>query len=303
MVAVVLTGLLWILGRSTTPSVLTAGPITLHRAKPHRGAVASIIPEIDQFKLATYLLAPIDPCVDPERARRIRSLFLSVYRPLRQDPDFAALPSLMPTTYRAPNAPGALVVYRPEDADESLPVVLFLHGWGGPFRGYLWVLRSLAESEGVAIVAPSFGLGSWSQPDGQQAIDEALTFIVEDPDLDADRVVLAGLSNGGLGVSRAVLAGAERFAAVVYLSPVLESRHALAVGEAMAGKPVRIVTGAEDCRVPADWVAEGAAAIASANLRTRLVVVPGEDHFLLFSQPEVVLAELAGVIRDVGESR
>ncbi len=276
------------------PSPFTA--VTLHGGHPHRGAISSIVPEIDQFKLATHLLAPVDPCVDDDRARRIRSLFLSVYRPMRQDPDFAALPTLMPTAYRSPNAPGPLAIYQPEAA-EPLPVVLFLHGWGGPFRGYLWVLKALAESEGVAIVVPSFGLGNWRQTVGQQAIDDALAHIEADPELDADRVVLVGLSNGAMGVSRAVLAGADRFAAVVYLSPVLESAHAYAVGEAMVGRPVSVVTGAEDCRVPAEWVAEGAGALQAARPQARRVDVPEEDHFLLFSQPEVVLAEIAEVVR------
>ncbi|MCB9763505.1 MAG: hypothetical protein H6739_27305 [Alphaproteobacteria bacterium] len=252
-------------------------------------ALANVVPEIDQFTLGSYLVPFLDPYIDGAQAARIRETFQHIYRPMRQDPAFVALGSGMPMAYSdlpgLPRDRGHLYVYTPASRPEgALPVVLFLHGSAGPFKGYQWVWAELAEAEGWAVVSPSFGFGHWGDPAGVDTVRRALDYIAANPRLDADRVVLAGLSNGGLGVTRAAAGIPGAFQGLVYLSPVIEAGWMPDVARAHRG-PVTVITGADDRRVPLSWVRGAVEVLEAQGADVRLEVAPGEDHFLFFSDP------------------
>ncbi len=273
-----------------------------------RYALANLVPERDQFALGSHLMGPLDAYLDAEQTRRVRALFQRIYEEAAQDPDFAAVGSAMPWSYRELFGRswdvGHHYVYRPPGHEgEPLPVLLFLHGWGGPFLGYQWVLKRFADARGWAVVSPSFGMGWWRQPQAEPALERTLAWIEAQPDLDGERVVISGLSNGGPGVQRAVLAFPGRWDGVVFLNAVMDSDRLFAVAEAAEGIPILVVTGDAERRIPVEITREWARSMAMVHPRVRLEVFGGEDHFLLFSQPEAVMELLgAWVVEDVSGS-
>jgi pimeloyl-ACP methyl ester carboxylesterase len=261
-----------------------------------RTGLANLVPEVDQFTLGSYLMGSIDPFLDREQSRRVRGLFQTVYGEMAQDPSFAATGSAMGWSYRELFGRrwnvGHHYVYRPPGSgDEPLPVLIFLHGWGGPFQGYQWVFRRFAEERGYAVVAPSFGMGWWRQRQALPALERSLAWIDEQPDLDGDRLILAGLSNGGPGVQRAALAYPDRWDGVVFLNAVMDGDQVLRMSRTLAERevPILVVTGDAERRIPVDFTRTWVATMAIDHDRVQLEVYPGEDHFLLFSQPGAVM--------------
>jgi len=99
---------------------------------------------------------------------------------------------------RGGEGPGRVTVIRPAGADDPLPLVLFLHGWGATEpRFYAPWLEHLARA-GNAVIYPRYQ-ESIAEPPAQVlgnvlvGVREALT----DLDADLDSLVVAGHSAGG----------------------------------------------------------------------------------------------------------
>ncbi len=274
--------------------------VYLGEAKHRRYGLANLVPELDQFTLGSYLMPAVDPYLDGEQTLRVRALFRDVYRDLAKDPAFEDMGSAMPWSYRElfggrPDV-GHLYVYTPpHEGDEALPVLVFLHGWGGPFLGYQWVFQRFAKANGYAIVAPSYGMGWWRQRGAMTAVERTLEWIDDQPSLDGSRLILAGLSNGGPGVSQAAITYPERWNAVVFLSAVMDTRRLASLGESLAqhDTPVLVITGDAERRIPLAYTETCVDSLRQAHQGVDLRIFPGEDHFLLFSQPDAVMELLA----------
>lgn len=148
---------------------------------------------------------------------------------------------------------------QPPDRKQPHPLVILLHGGGGDGAGMLRMtgMAPAAIARGIAVVAPD-GLGRhWN--DGRPGIGEgvddvgfllALTerLIAQGVAL-ADRVYLAGMSNGSLMIHRLLCEHPERFAGATLVAGGLE------VGLAQRcvpskPVPVLVIQGTEDALVP-----------------------------------------------------
>jgi pimeloyl-ACP methyl ester carboxylesterase len=273
--------------------------IYLGEGRHLRTGLANLVPEVDQFTLGSYLVPFVDPFLDDEQTVRVRELFQGIYGDLAADPAFAGMGSAMGHSYRELFGRtwdvGHLYVYEPRaHRGEPMPVLVFLHGWGGPFLGYQWVLQRFAEQRGYAVVAPSFGMGWWRQEGAMPTVARALEWIDQQPELDGERMILAGLSNGGPGVQKAAMEFPERWDGVVFLSAVMELDGIFDLGESLAerGTPVLVITGDAERRIPLEYTQAGVESLRMVGAETSFEVFPGEDHFLLFSQPAAVMDRL-----------
>ncbi|MCB1079829.1 MAG: prolyl oligopeptidase family serine peptidase, partial [Verrucomicrobiae bacterium] len=250
----------------------------------------------------SHVFTWLDSRIDAPKARQIRDLNRRIYDEMNRDGDFRRLPSSLGICYtemftgRAPT--GHRFVYLPKAAatakDHPLPVILFLHGSLGNFQGYLWVWKRLADANGFAIVAPSHGIGEWRNDEGLAEVRSAFEYCRAQPGFDASRIYLAGVSNGGAGITHAVPHFPGAFAGIIYLSPVIDPEKIAdaAFGEALRGTPVLVITGATDIRVPTDYVTSGVDALKRQGADVTYNVIPDEDHFLIYSQPDEVMQQV-----------
>lgn len=285
------------------PASIVRGTGELSRWSP-----ASLVPEVDQFTLGSWFVAALDPFIDVAQSRRLRLHFQDVYREMGVDPTFARLPSSMDLAYRdlfgVPRDLDHTFVYVPAGGGggSRRPIILFLHGSLGNFQAYLWVLKAVADSTGHAIVAPTYGAGFWSRedrpgrPGWRKRLEQVLDFVRGRPDLDASRIVLAGLSNGGLGVSRGAIEFPDALRGLIYVSPVIEPSRVggEAFTRAWKGRPVLVLHGEEDDRIPMEYVEEAVAGMKGGGVNVTFRRYVGEEHWLFFSRRKEIAAVVAG---------
>jgi poly(3-hydroxybutyrate) depolymerase len=269
-------------------------------AHPYPGyAIPNVIPEIDQMKVGTYLAPALDPIITVSSAARLRRLTMEVYRAMDADPAFAPLGSAMTYAYDDSDSRHLYAYVPAHGAGERLGALVFLHGSGGNFKVYTHLLAAVAERERLVLVAPSYGFGNWQTEGGIDAVESARRYAVDSLGADPGRVVLAGLSNGGRGITRALARDGEAYRALVAISAVLEPEVIdIRVAVKARGMPALVVYGTKDDRIPVSHETAGAAALERAGLRVRTHAYEGEDHFLLFSRRDELIEEIGGFVRE-----
>ena len=268
----------------------------------HRNALGALLPEVDQFMLGFRLLPAVDPLLTNQQAGPLAHDTRVIYAELEANEDFHALGSALPQAYDElwglPFDRGHYYLYRPRSLDSKTPapVLMFLHGSGGNFKSYTWLLSKIANEHGMVLIAPSCGFGNWEEPRATQMVIAALEDVAKVQALDMSRVHLAGLSNGSLGVSRiAASSEAARFRSLIFLSPVCdgEALESAAFTEHWHGRPLLVISGEEDDRVPISYVKQCVEVMRKANASVHFSAYPQANHFLFFSHREQCLRELS----------
>ena len=277
-------------------------PRTFNRWSP-----SNLVAEVDQLSMGNALVPMLDRFIDRNQSKRIGSLFSAVYADMRHANRMEDVGSQLGANYAEllghefRNHQG--YVYRPDTAavDEALPVFLFLHGSLGNFKGYIWVLHSLANQHRFAIIAPTFGAGNWNRKGGVEAIEQWIQYCESQPGLDGSRIILAGLSSGGRGVSHIWAKYPNRFHGIILLSPVIESEiplTAFRAAEITPSTPLLIIHGDNDRRIPLNGLLPHFRALTSEGISCDLTRFPDEDHFLFFSQPETVIEKISQWLKE-----
>ncbi|MCK6471246.1 MAG: hypothetical protein L6R28_05830 [Planctomycetes bacterium] len=259
-----------------------------------RFAAANIVPEADQVCWGVALARWFDALLGGPKAARLRANTLAAYCELAGDAELRGLGSAMDFCY-APLLGGdpdtghyVALVPRDRKGREKVLCLVFLHGSGGNFAAYWKVLAPLAREEGVALLFPSFGMGNWQRDGSAASVLAALDDATQRFRLDPENCFVAGLSNGGRGVTRAVALAPERFRGVVLISAVLEEG-TIAEGLSQGGwKGTRVLLlhGQDDERVPWDYTFQRMRQLMDGGARMLAVPFPGQDHFLMFAMRE-----------------
>jgi pimeloyl-ACP methyl ester carboxylesterase len=290
---VVLVGLLWI--NAPTRDPMESGRVMSQFTGQAGGWLRqfpfSLVPEGDQLLLGFTLMTVIDPLLTATQAAELRRVTSLLYREQAADPDFAKLGSAMPEAYAEllgfASHTGHSYVYVPPGIDlgKPAPVLVFFHGAGGNFQAYLWILSSAADRLGFVLVAPTHGMGFWREEASAAAVESALTAAGRVTSIDAGRIHLAGLSNGGLAVSQLAGAQGNRFTSLIFLSPVFAPGQIGSAGFALRNRarPVLVITGARDDRVPLHYVEDNIDAMRKGGAKVELVTMADADHFLMFT--------------------
>ncbi len=270
-----------------------------------RFSLPNLIPEAEQVNLGFWVMPYLDPLLTKEQAEQVSAFTLDIYGEMDRDPHFHRLGSAMCWAYAEllgrPFDVGHYSLYLPHHRpDHSLPVILFLHGSAGNFKAYTWIWSHLAEDLGYAIIAPSFGFGNWQQEEGVTAALDALEAAQGLANLDSSRIYLAGLSNGGIGVSLLAKAQPDLFKGLIFISPVMVPKilDHLPFHHVWANRPILVITGEADKRIPVAYVEQRVAALESGDVAVTYFRFPAEDHFLFFTQQDAVLAQIAQWLQD-----
>jgi len=274
-------------------------------AKPRRWTPSHLVPEVDQHLMGLRLAPALDPSIDSAKAERLATALRRIYAEMDTDFEFRAVGNVMGLAYAdifAAAPTGHSYRYLPPSAgDEPLPVIIFLHGSLGNFKGYLWQWKQFADKQGWAILAPSHGVGNWDNPRGMAEIEAALEICRTDPRLDEERIILAGLSNGGTGVIPILPSVSHRLRGVFLLSPVIptEPLEEPGYGATVSGLPFLVVSGDQDQRIPADDLQERLDRLHAMGAEIETHIVPAEDHFLFYTNPDLFFDRLAPWLQDL----
>jgi pimeloyl-ACP methyl ester carboxylesterase len=178
----------------------------------------------------TALLVAAGRIRDPD-APGLEVAMRAAYDRMRADEDDPASPVQLRT------APVALdlLVYEPKTPARS--AVLFLHGYGGRFALPCWQVARAVATAGFATACPSIGTeGDWWSNAGERLVRTTVEALRA---AGYARIVLAGLSNGGIGASRLAARMKGTFAGLVLLSGADPAA-------APPGVPVLVVHGHHD---------------------------------------------------------
>ena len=267
-----------------------------------RFALGALLPEIDQYMLGFKLVPAVDSLFTMKQSRALSDMTRSVYRDLEADTDFHALGSVMPEAYdeiwgqRFEH--GHYFLYVPPNLDRTkpAPALIFLHGSGGNFKAYTWLLSKVADERGMVLITPTFGMGNWDAKRSVDTVFAALNDAAKVVSIDMSQVHLAGLSNGGLGVCYvAASEGGQGFRSLIFLSPVCDDAALASNGFWVQAreKPVLIITGEHDDRVPLPYVLGCAEIMKSSGARVEMSAYADADHFLVFSHRDHFLEQLS----------
>ena len=140
------------------------------------------------------------------------------------------------------------------DAGRAWPLVVALHGGFGHGRDFLWTWLREARSRGFLLLAPTSQGSTWAldRPERETpALREMVAFVQERWNVDADHVLLTGLSDGA---TFTLLAGLEADTPYTALAPVSGVLHPEAsrrgLLEAADQRRIYLVHGALDWMFP-----------------------------------------------------
>lgn len=276
--------------------------------RPTRFSISNIVPEVEQVNIGLLLMPWLNRLFTSRQASRLAGITFKLYRELESDPHFHRLGSAMGLGYAEllgrPFDVGHYFLYVPRNRGKGpMPVVVFLHGVCGNFKPYIWLWSKLAEQRGCVIIAPTYGFGKYDRPGSTEAVLRALDDAATLVDIDRDRVYLAGLSNGGLGVSQAATTSPARLRGLIFLSPVMErvvdTDTFLA---AWRGRPVLVITGQADDLVPYEYVSQRVTIMKAAHVNVTEIAYPNEDHFLFFTQADKVCKDISAWLAKNGQN-
>jgi pimeloyl-ACP methyl ester carboxylesterase len=257
-----------------------------------RFSVFNLVPEIDQIKLGVELSPYLDSRMNREKADRLINAMMPIYRELEAQEEYHRMGSVMNYAYADLYGGrfdvGHVYQFVPaHKPDEKLPVLLFLHGIAGSKKIYLRILQTFAEQHRFIVVCPGFGFGRW-RSGAVETIERARSYALQALPGDPERVYLAGLSNGGLGVSRAATAHPDYYAGLILLCAVLERSkiHSDKFTSGWRGRPILCIGGAEDDRVPQDYLETEMTALKDAGVIVTEHFYEAEDHFFIFTARE-----------------
>ena len=169
--------------------------------------------------------------------------------------------------------------YRP---DVAWPLVMALHGGSSTGRQFLWSWLRDARSRGAILAAPTSVDRTWALL-GSDAdtpnLCQALELIRSRWNVDAGRLLLTGMSDGGTFTYLSGLAAASPF---THLAPVAAAFHPmlaeLADADRMVGLPIHIIHGALDWMFPPELARQAHVALASAGAAVTLREIADLSH-------------------------
>ncbi|MCX6847332.1 MAG: hypothetical protein NTY98_00265 [Verrucomicrobia bacterium] len=276
----------------------------------NRYSIGSLLPEIDQLNLGYAVAVAFDPFFTRQQRSDLAAMTDIMYAEIGADADFTAVGSALPSIYRElcikEFRDGHYFHYIPTSVDRTKPTtaLVFLHGSGGNFKAYAWLLSKIADELGITVIAPSFGMGNWEKPGGYEAITRAISDADKHAAIDPDQIHLMGLSNGGKGICLAESTAGPKFRSLIFLSAVFHSRVRPAeLAARWLPRRVLILSGGSDDRVPWEYVSGYAEKLKAGGLDVTSHRFDGEDHFLFFRQRAAVLELVAGWIAAESSAR
>ena len=177
---------------------------------------------------------------------------------------------------------GGFSVYVPEyyDPQSHWPLIVALHGGSGHGADFLWTWLREARSRGCILIAPTSREGTWSlmnpELDGEP-LRQLVAQVAARWSLDADHVLLTGMSDGG---TFTLVTGLIDRAPFTHLAPISGSFHPMLLEGAtdIRGLPIYLVHGALDWMFSIDMARTANAALTAAGAAVEFREIDDLSH-------------------------
>jgi pimeloyl-ACP methyl ester carboxylesterase len=169
---------------------------------------------------------------------------------------------------------GHYFLYRPANVEPQTPRIVFLHGFGGNFHYYTWMMKQAFP--GAVVIAPSYGI-AWSR-EARTYLDEVLANAEQRLGVPIRRPWLVALSAGGPAGFEFYNATPDRFRGLICLA---SCPHPDQVATLKPGLNVLMINGVRDDRFPIDVVRK-----TIAPLHLQAIELEDADHFFLLTDRE-----------------
>jgi len=183
-----------------------------------------------------------------------------------------------------PGTRGAFSLYVPETYDESraYPLVVALHGGSGNGGAFLWSWVREARTRGMIVLAPTAIGSTWSLMDPDTdgpSIDHMVDQIAGEWNIDADRQLLTGMSDGG---TFSYVLGVRDGCRFTHLAPVAAAFHPMMLTFADEGRlrdlPIYIVHGVEDWMFPPQLARQAEQTLGQAGAKVTYREIADLSH-------------------------
>ncbi|MGB1883714.1 MAG: dienelactone hydrolase family protein [Gammaproteobacteria bacterium] len=236
------------------------------------------------------------------RRRQCQSLE-RLYRGLRQWPHMAAYFSLDANHEDAGDGAGEHTgithherqqgrhdysLYVPEsyDASKAYPLVVALHGGYGRGDEYLWTWLRIARARRYILVAPKSVGPTWSivqPPIDRNSIFAAMDEVSSRFNVDHEKVLLTGLSDGATFSFVVGLGAAERFTAMAPIAGVLSPNMDVLLRQKSAiDLPIHVVHGAHDTIFPVVTARSFTTLMSQIGYNLKYTELPDWGHALTY---------------------
>jgi pimeloyl-ACP methyl ester carboxylesterase len=238
------------------------------------------------FALQTMLTtAPAQLGLTPDEAAGLLAGVRTAYTAMAADPLFAGVPSALPGCFsQQPDRPAQYFLYRPAQLTRQTPTIVWLHGFGGNFLFYAWVLQAAFPDH--VLVIPSFGL-SW-QHGSATHLDDVLADAARQLGQPLGRPWLMAISAGGPAAFQLY---ADRPATFRGLLAIATAPGPGPLPELPPASRILMVNGTRDRGFPVGLVHERATLLEQQFPGFRYRELPS-DHYFLLTQREATIALL-----------
>lgn len=210
---------------------------------------------------------------DPDAPAVIPALITAYQELAEQEGD---VPSPVLPTYIGLERSGATDVLAFDSTEDRRGAFIFLHGFGGSFTLPCWQLAHEVAKVGFVTRCPSLGpRGDWWSSEGEAIVRDTIRALNAEG---IHHIVLAGLSNGGVGAAKMAPRMRGKIHGLVLISGA-------ALGGA-PGVPVLVLQGARDAMMSA----AGARSYSSAYGGTYVELKGG--HFALLLERQQAMSAL-----------
>jgi pimeloyl-ACP methyl ester carboxylesterase len=280
-------------GRGTS----AVGQVFLGEHRFHRFSPFNFLPEIDQVKLGILLGPFLGLVQDRQESRRLAQVLLPLQRAAERRPEYREMGSVTGWTladaWGGVSDAGHLYQYvPPHGSGEHLPALVVLHGYGGNNKAYPIVFEEFGARNRFIVLCPSFGFGTYGEG-CVEAVERVRTYALEKLSADRRRIFLAGYSNGGIGVFKAVAAHPDHYAGMILICAVFRPDLVTpGVREEWGQRPILCLSGDNDLRISSEYTSGSVNRLRGYGLNVAWLPHPKEDHFLPYSSPREMVGHM-----------
>jgi len=270
---------------------------------PGENSVAGVLASMEGHARAQELLYPLRLALPPLAHYFVEPAFRDRLDELDPpEPDGAGV-GLHRADPDAEDARGGFSLYVPERyrTDTAWPLVVALHGGHGNGRSFLWTWLREARGRGFLLLAPTSRGNTWAldhPADETSALEGMVDFVCERWNVDRERVLLTGLSDGATFSLLAGLAEAAPYTALAPVSGVLHPESFRLGNIARArGRRIYLVHGALDwlfpigvARMARDTLTEAGADLTFREIEDLSHAYPREENARILSWFDPALA-------------